>query len=203
VAELKIDQSFVRDMLDDPDDLAILEGVIGLAGAFRRRIIAEGVETIEHGEMLLQLGCELAQGYGIAHPMPSHELAAWAASWRPDACWVNQPSVNRADLPLLFAMVEHRAWIAAIEHHLKGETQAQLLLDQHHCRFGQWLHSEGLSRYAAMPSCQKIEPLHQHVHVLANELLQLAQTSPQQALARLNELHELRDSLIFHLKSLL
>jgi hypothetical protein len=41
------------------------------------------------------------------------------------------------------------------------------------------------------------------VHVLANELLQLAKTSPQQALARLNELHELRDSLIFHLKSLL
>jgi diguanylate cyclase (GGDEF)-like protein/PAS domain S-box-containing protein len=203
VAELKIDQSFVRDMLDDPDDLAILEGVIGLAGAFRRRIIAEGVETIEHGQMLLQLGCELAQGYGIAHPMPSHELAAWAASWRPDACWMKQSSVTRADLPLLFAIVEHRAWIAAIEHHLKGETQAQLRLDQHQCRFGQWLHSDGLSRYAALPACQKIEPLHQDVHVLANELLQLAKTSPQQALARLNELHELRDSLIFHLKSLL
>jgi hypothetical protein len=111
--------------------------------------------------------------------------------------------VTRADLPLLFAIVEHRAWIAAIEHHLKGETQAQLRLDQHQCRFGQWLHSDGLSRYAALPACQKIEPLHQDVHVLANELLQLAKTSPQQALARLNELHELRDSLIFHLKSLL
>jgi EAL domain-containing protein (putative c-di-GMP-specific phosphodiesterase class I) len=68
---LKIDQSFVRDMLDDPDDLAILEGVIGLARAFRRQVIAEGVETVEHGEMLLQLGCELAQGYGIARPMPA------------------------------------------------------------------------------------------------------------------------------------
>jgi len=69
VAQLKIDQSFVRDMLDDPDDLAILEGVIGLAAAFRRQVIAEGVETIEHGEVLLQLGCDLAQGYGIARPM--------------------------------------------------------------------------------------------------------------------------------------
>ena len=62
VTQLKIDQSFVRDMLDDPDDLAILDGVLGLATAFRRQPIAEGVETVEHGEMLLQLGCEVAQG---------------------------------------------------------------------------------------------------------------------------------------------
>jgi hypothetical protein len=116
---------------------------------------------------------------------------------------MKQSSVNRADLPLLFAIVEHRAWITAIEHHIKGETEAHLLLDQHHCRFGQWLHSEGLSRYAALPACQKIEPLHQDVHALANELLQLARTRPQQALGRLNELYELRDTLILHLKSLL
>ncbi|MEI7431284.1 MAG: EAL domain-containing protein, partial [Betaproteobacteria bacterium] len=71
VNQLKIDQSFVRDMLDDPDDLAILGGVLGLASSFRRQVIAEGVETVEHGVMLLQLGCELAQGYGIARPMPA------------------------------------------------------------------------------------------------------------------------------------
>jgi len=50
--ELKIDRSFVRNMLDDPGDLAILEGVMGLATAFQRRVIAEGVETESHGEML-------------------------------------------------------------------------------------------------------------------------------------------------------
>ena len=87
VALLKIDQSFVRDMLDDPDDLAILEGVIGLAVAFRREVIAEGVETVAHGTALLQLGCELAQGYGIARPMPAEQLPAWAATWQPDAAW--------------------------------------------------------------------------------------------------------------------
>lgn len=84
---LKIDQSFVRDMLDDPDDLAILEGVIGLAAAFRREVIAEGVESIEHGTALLQLGCDLAQGYGIARPMPGDDMPAWAAAWRPNAAW--------------------------------------------------------------------------------------------------------------------
>ncbi len=87
VALLKIDQSFVRDMLGDPDDLAILQGVIGLATAFKRKVIAEGVETVAHGSLLLQLGCDLAQGYGIAHPMPAAQLPAWAATWQADPAW--------------------------------------------------------------------------------------------------------------------
>ena len=88
VNTLKIDQSFVRDMLEDPDDLAILRGVIGLASAFNRQVIAEGVETVAHGTLLLQLGCELAQGYGIAQPMPGDELPAWAVAWRPETEWL-------------------------------------------------------------------------------------------------------------------
>jgi diguanylate cyclase (GGDEF)-like protein/PAS domain S-box-containing protein len=86
-ALLKIDQSFVRDMLDDPDDLAILRGVIGLASAFNIEVIAEGVETVAHGTQLLQLDCELAQGYGIALPMPAEQFCTWAATWQPDAAW--------------------------------------------------------------------------------------------------------------------
>lgn len=84
---IKIDQTFVRDMLNDPDDLAIVEGVIALAKSFKRDVIAEGVETIEHGTALLQLGCELAQGYGIAKPMPASDIPAWTRGWKPDANW--------------------------------------------------------------------------------------------------------------------
>jgi EAL domain-containing protein (putative c-di-GMP-specific phosphodiesterase class I) len=86
-SQIKIDQSFVRDMLNDPDDLAILQGVIGLATAFKLEVIAEGVETVTHGTLLLQMGCELAQGYGIARPMPAEQLPIWAATWQPDAAW--------------------------------------------------------------------------------------------------------------------
>ena len=78
---LKIDRSFVRDMLDDPDDLAILDGVIRLAQAFRRSVIAEGVETQAHCQALLELGCELGQGYAIARPMPEDELPTWLLKW--------------------------------------------------------------------------------------------------------------------------
>jgi EAL domain-containing protein (putative c-di-GMP-specific phosphodiesterase class I) len=91
VALLKIDQSFVRDMLENPDDLAILQGVIGLAAAFKCQVIAEGVETVAHGTALLRLGCELAQGYGIARPMPAEQLPNWAAGWQPDAAWSALP----------------------------------------------------------------------------------------------------------------
>jgi diguanylate cyclase (GGDEF)-like protein/PAS domain S-box-containing protein len=87
VAMLKIDQSFVRDMLEDPDDLAILQGVIGLAAAFKRQVIAEGVETLEHGTALLELGCELAQGYGVARPMPGEDLAQWIDDWQFNDAW--------------------------------------------------------------------------------------------------------------------
>jgi len=95
VTRLKIDRSFVRDMLDDPEDLAILEGVIGLAAAFDRQPVAEGVETLTHGELLLDLGCELAQGYGIARPMPASAVAGWVREWVPGPSWLNRPRVER------------------------------------------------------------------------------------------------------------
>ncbi|MFT7235827.1 MAG: diguanylate cyclase (GGDEF)-like protein/PAS domain S-box-containing protein [Methylophagaceae bacterium] len=84
---IKIDQSFVRGMLEDTDDLSIVEGVVGLAKAFQLEVIAEGVETIDHGLSLLQLGCELAQGYGIARPMPADDLPEWALNWKADDAW--------------------------------------------------------------------------------------------------------------------
>jgi len=84
---IKIDQTFVRDMLIDTDDLTIIEGVIALAKSFKRDVIAEGVETIEHGTVLLQLGCELAQGYGIARPMPASDIPTWVSDWKPDVSW--------------------------------------------------------------------------------------------------------------------
>jgi EAL domain-containing protein (putative c-di-GMP-specific phosphodiesterase class I) len=86
---LKIDQSFVRDMLDDADDMAIVQGVVGLSLAFKRRVIAEGVESVEHGLSLIRLGCDLGQGYGIARPMPAEDVQAWVQAYKPDPSWFN------------------------------------------------------------------------------------------------------------------
>ncbi len=204
VTLLKIDQSFVRDMLDDPDDLAILQGVIGLANAFQRQVIAEGVETIEHGTVLLQLGCELAQGYGIARPMPAQAMGDWIADWHPDPGWASLVPLSRDDLPLLFIGVEHRAWIIAIEAFLKGEQEFPPALDLRQCHFGQWLDAAGLPRYAGRPAFQSIEALHCRVHILATELYQLFGCNrAAEALARLGELYSLRDVFLERLKVLI
>ncbi|GJJ00388.1 hypothetical protein RugamoR64_09260 [Duganella rhizosphaerae] len=84
---LKIDQSFVRNMLVDRDDLHLVSAVIGLAKSFGLGVIAEGVETMEHGAVLMRLGCDLVQGYGIARPMPADEVLAWVASFDTAAVW--------------------------------------------------------------------------------------------------------------------
>jgi len=85
VKTLKIDRTFVRDMLVDPEDKAIIVGTIGLAKAFNRNVIAEGVETVEHGKELIKIGCPLAQGYGISRPMPADQIKSWLQQWKTES----------------------------------------------------------------------------------------------------------------------
>ena len=194
---LKIDQSFVRDMLDDADDLAILDGVIGLASAFRRDVIAEGVETIAHGELLMQLGCDLAQGYGIARPMPASAIPGWAAQWRPDPAWHNVPWLSREELPLLFARVEHRAWLKAMEHHLKGERDTPPQLDHRQCHFGQWLAKEGLVRHGTHALFATVDTLHQQAHAMASAVHKLhIGGEGAAARERMDALHGISETLL-------
>jgi len=78
-------------MLEDQDDLSIVKGVIGLAAAFHREVVAEGVESVAQGQRLLALGCALAQGYAIARPMPADQVMDWCANWTPPADWSEGP----------------------------------------------------------------------------------------------------------------
>ena len=84
---IKIDQSFIRGMLDDADDLSIVKGVISLADAFQKEVIAEGVETIEHGVKLLEMGCYLGQGYAISHPMNAKDVTNWINEFKLPPEW--------------------------------------------------------------------------------------------------------------------
>ncbi len=79
---LKIDRSFVHHMLDDPQDRAIVEGVVGLARTFGCTVVAEGVESPAQARALLELGCDVGQGNGIAAPMPPEQVAGWVQDYR-------------------------------------------------------------------------------------------------------------------------
>ena len=82
VQVLKIDRSFVQNMLTDPQDRAIVEGVISLSRTFDCVVVAEGVETAAQARSLLDMGCEIGQGLGIAAPMPAAEVGPWVREWK-------------------------------------------------------------------------------------------------------------------------
>jgi EAL domain-containing protein (putative c-di-GMP-specific phosphodiesterase class I) len=87
VSTVKIDQSFVRGMLDNDQDRAIVQGIVALLHALGLTAVAEGVETVKQGEALLALGCTLGQGYGIAMPMAAKDVVQWVAKYEQAPLW--------------------------------------------------------------------------------------------------------------------
>ena len=168
---IKIDQIFVRDMLVDPDDLAIIEGVIGLAKAFGRNVIAEGVETIEHGKALLQIGCELAQGYGIAKAMKASDIQSWVKSWKPDTMW-SEFIPNQKDFNV-HAEVDHQHWINALQGYLNGKKDIPPPMDSDKCHFGHWLKGKGAEQYGQHLEFPILVNIHERLHILGQELVDL------------------------------
>jgi diguanylate cyclase (GGDEF)-like protein/PAS domain S-box-containing protein len=204
---LKIDQSFVRDMLDDPNDMEIVESVVKLAQAFNRPVIAEGVETLEHGAMLTLLGCRLAQGYGIARPMPAEALPGWLAKWSTRGDWINiDHDVRRDDIPLLVAAQSHQTWIDQIVEDLEHPQPSRPadMDPPHHCRFGHWYNGSGTTRFGEWEEFRVIAPTLARVHRVAAELLTQARKGQSaRARDRLPELYAARDELFDQLASLI
>ncbi len=89
-ATVKIDRSFVRDILDNSADHALVRGIIGMAHSMGRGVVAEGVESIEHGNVLRRYGCNHAQGYGIARPMPGDAVVTWVGNWKCPVDWLEE-----------------------------------------------------------------------------------------------------------------
>ena len=199
VATLKIDSSFVLDMLHDPDDLAILQGVISLSRTFRQTVIAEGVETEAHGEMLLLLGCQLGQGYAIARPMPVEDVPVWLAQWQPPPSWSSIRALDARRLPFLVAMVEYRAWTDHLRRFLSGAEADQAGLDQPAEEFIDWLEDSADVELAAVNQCRS---LHERLQAIAAELLALGRSgAAEQALARFADIETACDALLVVLQS--
>lgn len=74
---IKIDQSFVRDMLEDDGDYAIVKGVLALSDTFKRKTVAEGIETEAQFQALKVMNCHSGQGYLFAQPMPAKDFLVW------------------------------------------------------------------------------------------------------------------------------
>jgi diguanylate cyclase (GGDEF)-like protein len=81
VDELKIDKSFVLNMVEDLDDAKIVRSTIDLAHNLGLTVVAEGVENVKVWDLLRQLDCDEAQGYHMGRPMPADEFHTWALAW--------------------------------------------------------------------------------------------------------------------------
>ncbi|MBI4692706.1 MAG: EAL domain-containing protein [Gammaproteobacteria bacterium] len=195
---LKIDRSFIHDLLSDPDALALTEATIGLGHIFRRRVCAEGVENVEQAKVLLALGCEIAQGFGIAEPMPAAAFEAWLGSW-PVAAWreLDAAAPARADLDLLVARKHHERWISMLCDYVGGMSDEMPTLDPHDCRFGAWLDAVGRRRYGAWPTFAEIAVVHDELHALGRHIVVLANEGRRaEAQVCIPALFALRDQLL-------
>ena len=190
VNTLKIDQSFVRDMLVNREGLSLVEAVISLARIFDSEVVAEGVEsTLEQGVLLLRLGCDVIQGYGVARPMPTAEVETWAQNWQPDPAWQQWGDVewDLSDFQLLQAQLEHIDRVRKIVRMVTDPDQSQepalAVVKAPECAFGKWIYGKGQARYGQEAQFHEIESLRRRVHDIGAEISRL-HTEQRDDLAR-------------------
>jgi len=175
IQTIKIDQTFVRNVLDNPDDAAIINGIIGLANSFNRKLIAEGIETTEHGLILLLMGCKYAQGYAIASPMPAEALPPWLHDYSPNEAWLshkysgyNQKDRRKQQFSLL---ITH--WVQRLETALvsrPSDLQQWPIMDRHQCPCGSWLKRERHEQLFDGAWFFDVDQVHEQLHSMADSL---------------------------------
>ena len=174
---VKIDQSFVRNMIDDPDDLAIVESVIGLAKAFKREVIAEGVETIEHGVFLISLGCFIAQGNFIAKPMLGIDIPDWIQNYKNQPMWLERGKyqLNAWLTQLELLKLQQQSWLQAIRTCLQSSDDSHVkwpLIGGKKSHLGKWLARIKNQQSYDQRLFDRLEQFHIQQHQLAKQLFE-------------------------------
>ena len=170
---IKIDQTFVRDLLDDPSDYSIIEGVIGLTRAFNRNIVAEGVESEAIGIMLLIMGCNNAQGDVIARPLPVDKITPWLKNYTPNLRWIayggSQLTLQEQKITLLKLTTEH--WFMKANKVLSsGSGDRGVHLNT--CHLGVWIERLRKDHVFDERWLGQLQKAHDRMHVQATVLLE-------------------------------
>jgi diguanylate cyclase (GGDEF)-like protein/PAS domain S-box-containing protein len=179
---IKIDRSFVRDMLDDPSDYAIIDGVIALSDSFNRQIIAEGVETTQHGLMLLVMGCHNVQGYGIARPMLAEVIPAWLNGYTPNKEWMvfgNKEHTSKQKQFKLFELTISQ-WVKRFEDNIQSSPEAidyWPIMVASKCHCGSWINKAAQNQPFEQRWLTKLDKAHEEMHAVATGLLHKYQES--------------------------
>lgn len=187
---LKIDKSFVIGLLDTSNNISIVEASIGLAHAFNAKVIAEGVESIEHGNILIQLGCDFAQGYVVSKGMPADDVDSWFKSWKGNQQWLSTQPIGSDDRDILFTTVGHIIWLNSIKLFLENNSLNLPSLSTHQCLLGRWLHYSATEEQKKQPNFKKLNRLHNDLHEYVGKALQNLDEDKSSKIEVLNTMHK-------------
>ena len=178
VNELKIDQSFIFNCLNDIDDYYIVDGILKFSEVFDCAVIAEGVETIEHGKLLLLMGVEHAQGYAIAKPMSVTNFEQWFVQYQPCESWVElnkkiEKCENNFILEMLFGIEYWRSeLIKTFKLEMFDNTQwPNTNFNQSHCCL--WLNTAKKQKSLSNLSFNQLENKLGDLYLMADKIKRL------------------------------
>ncbi|MHB1268013.1 MAG: putative bifunctional diguanylate cyclase/phosphodiesterase [Acidithiobacillus ferriphilus] len=176
IDEIKIDQGFIRELSNKPQDLIFVESLVNLGLAMGVLITVEGVETEAHIALLREMKINYLQGYAIARPLEAEAVADFVRSFVLGA--------GDADTPML-ALYQHLGWVrAAAESAMKHEDYEHTELAA--CPITTWLHAHA----SELPEVETLLAEHETVHILGREILQVRQSGTREELHRLlGQLH--------------
>lgn len=198
VDQLKIDQNFIKEMLDNSDDLNIVEGILGLSKSLNRPVIAEGIETTEIALMLLYMGCDYGQGYGIARPMPLEKALTWAKAWENNHKWSKliEYKQNNTHRDIATAIYTHSQWTEQMQDFIFNKAKAPIL-DTQDCQFAHWYKGIGRTQFGTRESFPFIQAIHHRAHEIANQIYTHSKNGEQsKAIELFEELKNVHNQLV-------
>ncbi len=165
---IKIDRSFVRDMINDPKNLAIVAAVITASRMLGLDVIAEGVETAEHAALLTKMGCSYLQGYYFSKPLPPEAIHAWSTRFRPILQVGDVSTFNDILPPILEGhTLRVQMFLRALRH--ENPFPAHTLEEdaEDYCHLGRWLRGDGARIFGQTLDFAGLLTRHERVHQFA------------------------------------
>lgn len=198
--QVKLDQSFIRNILTNVEDIAILKATIELCRHLNRELIAEGVEMPTHARLLRHLGCNLIQGYTIARPMPENELIPWLRKFRLSKQYNKTLFSKNACDELLTAINGHYAELKAINRYLQMLPDITVNERGYTCPISAWL-GKYESEFPSNASFNAMEEWHNSIHKKAIEIFSM--TNIEQLSLAYEKLRSLDEASALFIKELL
>lgn len=191
-AEVKLDQSFIRDMLTKPKDLAILKTIIELCKLINRILVAEGVQTMIHGKLLFHIGLYKIQGYAIAKPMPFSKVINWLNTWKLDPEWKKNRFKKKEVNELISATIKHYLQFNRMQQALQAKRKYEKLIPFDKCLITHWFEKYQL-KFKNEPVFSSLWKLHKDEHDLLIKVLKLIELkNKKNALNVLRKLNKVR-----------